>query len=149
MLGFLGGLHGCGFGLSAWGRLSEGLEEKVGQRLQKRRLLGRHGRRFRLRRAAQRELGWVVPLVSYGLSSVTGELDDEGEGCLAVRLASTSVRSLRAAMLTAGGPGVIAAHAASSHIQAGSSRRTPMRSSTSRRSAALRVVRCPTRRRRP
>src|SRR3954463_4221119 len=36
--------------------------------------------------------GWVVPLVSYGLSSVTGELDDEGEGCLAVRSASTSVR---------------------------------------------------------
>ncbi|MFL5338268.1 MAG: hypothetical protein ACJ8H8_35155, partial [Geminicoccaceae bacterium] len=59
IFGFIGGLHGCGFGLSAWGRLSEGLEEKVGQRLQKRRLLGRHGRRFRLGREAQRELGEV------------------------------------------------------------------------------------------
>src|SRR3954453_19463424 len=93
--------------------------------------------------------GWGVAVVSYGRSSVTGELDDEGKGCLSTRPANTSVRSMRAAMATAGGPGVMVAHATSSHIQAGSSRRTPMRSSTSRRSAAPRVVRCPTRRRRP
>src|SRR3954464_11079477 len=34
--------------------------------------------------------GWVVPLVSYGASSVTGELDDEGEGGVDLMPAMTS-----------------------------------------------------------
>src|SRR3954470_25019912 len=59
IFGFIGCLHRYGFGLSAWGRLSEGPEEKVGQRLEERRLLCRHGGRFRLGREAQRELGGV------------------------------------------------------------------------------------------
>ena len=40
-------------------KLAETEIEKVGQRLQKRWLLGRHGRRFRLGREAQRELAGV------------------------------------------------------------------------------------------
>ncbi len=65
---------------------------------------------------------------------MTGASDDAPPAGTRAKAARTAASSFRASTRTSGGPSVIVRHAAASHIQAGSSRVNPGRSSTKRTS---------------